>query len=168
MAKIKVFTNEEVCAMEEFMEACGLNLDYVDAPYTDGTFKTAEEKNQCIVEAFMSEIEFIQEFEGEYANEYNSRYEYVERGAFEKDYFASWLESCSDYPTLIEIQEFCEAVGEAIKMWLYAVERGYIEPNADWKYTHYEENLKDALAAAMAIIAERQHIVDDFNNRHNV
>ena len=77
-------------------------------------------------------VEEISEFKGELANEYKTRQEYVKSGAFEKDYFASWLEGCSDYPYLCEIIEFCQYVDAAIQEWLNAVEDGSIDPEAGW------------------------------------
>lgn len=78
------------------------------------------------------EIMGINEFKGECANEYKTRYEYILNGAFEKDYFAAWLESCSDYPSLNEIIKFCQDAAKLIDKWVYAVEYGYIEPNDGW------------------------------------
>lgn len=139
-----------------YLEEMDINMDFIDMPYIDGSYKTQEQKNIDIVASFMNEILFIQDYRGESASEYSSRLEYVERGGFEKDYFASWLESCSDYPCLNEIKEFCESVDCSIKMWLYAVECGYIEPNDGWDYEPFD--LEKARAEAQAIYEARKNI----------
>ena len=113
--------------MRCWMEDLGMNLDFL---YIDN--KTKEERDSDTIISFMSDIVFIQEFKGECANDYETRREYVEKCGFEKDYFASWLESCSDYPNLIEIQEFCEAVNDSIIMWTKAVENGLIDTEEGW------------------------------------
>jgi hypothetical protein len=134
----KIMTEEKIRYMERYMENVGMCLDFLDMPYADGSYKTEEEKNRDIYYAFMSEIEFIQEFKGECANDYETRMEYVEKGGFEKDYFSSWLESCSDYPNLIEIKEFCEAVNDGITMWIEAVENDLIDSEEGWRGIRYE------------------------------
>lgn len=129
---VETMTDEEVREMEQYMEEVGLNLDFLDMPYTNGTYKTEQEKRQNIIEMYINEVMFINEFKGECANEYNGRMDYVECGAFERSYFAYWLDSCSDYPCVNEIIEFCQALDNDIRMWLNAVERGWIDPKEHW------------------------------------
>jgi hypothetical protein len=66
--------------------------------------------------------EIVEGFKGEYFNEYDSFYDYLTYGGWEKDYFASWLESCSDYPTLSEIIDFCKETDRMIRLYIDAVE----------------------------------------------
>ena len=80
-----------------------------------------------------STVGFISNYRGEYADEYRTHLEYVESGAWEKDYFAAWLEGCSDYPKLGEIMEFCEVINDALTEWIQGVETGEIDPEAEVK-----------------------------------
>lgn len=66
--------------------------------------------------------EIVEDFKGEYFNEYNSFYDYVVYEGWEKDYFACWLEGCSNYPTLSEIIDFCEETDRIIRLYIDAVE----------------------------------------------
>lgn len=77
-----------------------------------------------------SECGFITEFRGKMANEYDTHLEYVEDGAWEKDYFADWLASYSDYPYLEEIEDFCRKVNYYIRHWFDGVEKGVIDSEA--------------------------------------
>lgn len=129
---LEVATEENIRDMARWMEDAGMCLDFLDDPYTDGTYKTEEEKHRNIVETYLSEIQFIQEFKGEYADEYKTRYDYIVNGGFETDYFASWLEGCSDYPMLNEIKEFCESVECGIILWLAVAENTNINLEAGW------------------------------------
>ena len=45
-----------------------------------------------------STVGFVSYYRGKRANEYDTHLEYVEDGAWEKDYFADWLDSDPDYP----------------------------------------------------------------------
>ena len=74
--------------------------------------------------------DFVTNFRGEMANNYDTHLEYVEMGAWEKDYFADWLASCSDYPSLEEIEDFCHSVNYYIGHWFDGVEAGIIDPEA--------------------------------------
>ena len=85
-----------------------------------------------------SEVGFINMYKGEYANDYTTRLKYVEMGAFERDYFADWLESetnSSCYPSLDEIADFCNKVQKAIDKWFEGVYEGVIDSEAGWKDT---------------------------------
>ena len=77
-----------------------------------------------------NECDFITEFRGECANGYATHLEYVEMGGWEKDYFARWLDSCIDYPTLDEIESFCHTVSYYLDHWFDGVEVGKIDPEA--------------------------------------
>lgn len=66
--------------------------------------------------------EIVEAYKGDLFTEYNSVYEYVLSGDWEKDYFASWLDSCSDYPTLSEIMSFCNETNRMIRLYIIAVE----------------------------------------------
>ena len=66
--------------------------------------------------------EIVESFKGECYEEYKSLYEYVIYGGWEKDYFSAWLDSCSDYPSLEEIIDFCKETDLAIRLYLDAVE----------------------------------------------
>lgn len=129
---MEILSDDDIKDMLCYLDEMGINMDFIDMPYVDGSYKTQEEKNLNIVESFINEVLFINEFNGECANEYDSRMRYVEMGGFEQDYFASWLEGCSNYPYLSEIKEFCESVDTSIRMWLHAVECGWIEPEEHW------------------------------------
>lgn len=78
------------------------------------------------------EIMEVYEFKGECANEYKTRYDYVISGAFEKDYFSSWLDSCSDYPMLNEIIEFCQTASKLVDKWIHAVDEGVLDSEGNW------------------------------------
>lgn len=67
-----------------------------------------------IVESFKGELFSI--------GEYKNTYEYVIDGGWEKDYFSSWLEGCSDYPYLGEIKDFCIETDRIIRLYIDAVE----------------------------------------------
>ena len=84
------------------------------------------------VECGMNYVEcgFISYFRGEMANDYDTHLEYVESGAWEKDYFSCWLESCSDYPDLKEIESFCKTLQHYLDHWFNGVEEGKIDPEA--------------------------------------
>lgn len=77
---------------------------------------------------------FISYFRGEMANEYATHYEYVESGDWEKDYFANWLKeqlACGEgYPSLKEIEDFCQEVQYYIGHWFAGVEAGKIDSEA--------------------------------------
>lgn len=77
-----------------------------------------------------SAVGFISYFRGVMASEYSTHLEYVEMGGWERDYFADWLASCSDYPSLDEIEDFCHNVNKAIELWLDGVEAGVIDSEA--------------------------------------
>ena len=64
-----------------------------------------------------TECYFINNFCGELADEHDTHFEYVESGDWEKDYFADWLVSCSDYPSLKEIEDFCHTTQYYIRHW---------------------------------------------------
>ncbi len=66
--------------------------------------------------------EIITGFRGECADDYSSTYEYVINGGWEKDYFASWMEGCAEYPTLREIMYFCKYTDAMIMAWINSVE----------------------------------------------
>ena len=70
----------------------------------------------------MDAIKIVEEFKGEYFSDYANIKEYVEMGAWEKDYFSAWLASCSDYPTLREIENFCKQTTAIIEAYLDIVE----------------------------------------------
>ena len=63
-----------------------------------------------------STVGYTSNYRGEYADEYRTHLEYVESGAWEKDYFANWLEDCGGDYNLYDIQEFCKAVNKAIEL----------------------------------------------------
>lgn len=67
-------------------------------------------------------VEKVETFKGEYFNDYKDMYDYVANGGWEKDYFSAWLEGCVDYPFIIEIKEFCEAVDELLTQYIHYVE----------------------------------------------
>ena len=118
-ATLKNLTAEDIDLMLREMEDTGLCGDY--------------ENEEKAIEAYLRDIYLIYEFKGECARDYKTRYDYVcDYGAWEKDYFASWIESCSDYPMLSEIQEFCESVSACIERWIYAVDQGYIDSEEGW------------------------------------
>lgn len=48
------------------MENGGMIFDYLDMPYSDGTYKTEDQKRQNIIEDFMNLVMDIQEFRSEY------------------------------------------------------------------------------------------------------
>jgi hypothetical protein len=73
---------------------------------------------------------FITYYRGFMANDYDTHYEYVEDGAWEKDYFADWLASCSDYPSLDEIEHFCHQVQYYMGHWFDGVKAGKIDSEA--------------------------------------
>lgn len=75
-----------------------------------------------------STVGYVSNYRGEYADEYRTHLEYVESGAWEKDYFSAWIEGCSDYPDLWEIKEFCDKVIEDIELWAEGVNIGKIDP----------------------------------------
>lgn len=77
-----------------------------------------------------NECGFITEFRGCLAEEYDTHLEYVESGGWEKDYFNDWLISCSDYPTLGEIEDFCKTLQYYLDHWFDGVEEGKIDPEA--------------------------------------
>lgn len=66
--------------------------------------------------------EIVEGFKGEYFEDYNSIYDYVIYGGWEKDYFSHWLDGCSDYPTLSEIIVFCNDTDRMIRLYIDAVE----------------------------------------------
>lgn len=75
----------------------------------------------------------VQNFKGEYANEYRTRYDYVcQYCAFEKDYFSAWLEGCAEYPYVSEIAEMATHIQEMVDEWIAAVDDGEIDPEAGW------------------------------------
>lgn len=81
-----------------------------------------------------SEVGWISYFRGEYANDYRTHLDYVEAGAWEKDYFAHWLEADDDYyPELDEIASFCINLQKAIEKWFEGVEAGVIDSEAGWE-----------------------------------
>ena len=77
-----------------------------------------------------STVGFVSYYRGKRANEYDTHLEYVEMGAWEKDYFADWLASCSDYPSLEEIEDFCRTTNYYIRHWFDGVKAGKIDPEA--------------------------------------
>jgi hypothetical protein len=111
---IKSLTNEEILDLEP----------YADQDYSYTTWKEAK---RMIVEDVMDKVWPIVEFKGECANEYKSMYDYLTSGGFERDYFASWLKSCSDYPCLDEITEFCDDASEMIQLWVHLHKLGLFE-----------------------------------------
>ena len=50
----------------DIMENGGMIFDYLDMPYSDGTYKTEEQKRQNIIEDFMNLVMDIQESRSEY------------------------------------------------------------------------------------------------------
>ena len=69
--------------------------------------------------------EFVTSFVGEYADDYKSFYEYVAKGAWEKDYFSDWLDKISvdcGYPSLEEIIAECNFANRQIALYLDIVE----------------------------------------------
>lgn len=80
-----------------------------------------------------SDVGLINEFKGEFANEYETRWEYVEQGGWERDYFEDWLRSCSDYPYLDEIEDFCGNLRHLRDKWFEGVEAGVIDSEAGWE-----------------------------------
>ena len=89
-----------------------------------------------IINDFMNIVLEINEFNGESMNMYEDRMAYVEYGGFERDYFAVWYENydCANgcLPLIEDVSSFCYYTNQAISMWLYAVECGYIEPDDHW------------------------------------
>jgi hypothetical protein len=81
------------------------------------------------------ECGFISYFRGESANDYDTHFEYVESGAWEKDYFFNWLESYDDkdHSFLEEIKNFCKTTQYYLKHWFDAVEAGVIDPEAGFE-----------------------------------
>ena len=77
-----------------------------------------------------STVGFVSYYRGKRANEYDTHLEYVEDGAWEKDYFADWLDSDPDYPFLDEIIDFATKVDNAIQMWVEGVRAGVIDSEA--------------------------------------
>ena len=67
-------------------------------------------------------VEFIESFKGVLYSYYEDTYNYVINGGWEKDYFADWLVSCSDYPNLDEIEYFCKQVEKQIAIYIDYVE----------------------------------------------
>ena len=119
---------KDACRMLSHLEAVGADMDFLDEPY-----ETENEKARAILAAYLDVVAEVQKFKGEYANEYKTRYDYIcVYCAFEKDYFASWMHGCSDYPLLSEIKSFCEYADMLIAMWIEVVEDGYIDPEAGW------------------------------------
>ena len=51
----KILTNDSVEKMAIMLEEKGMCLDYLDFPYTDGTYKTEAEKKRNIIEDFLRE-----------------------------------------------------------------------------------------------------------------
>lgn len=128
---LEVVSEGDVDIMLGMMEDCGMIFDYLDMPYTDGTYKTEEDKKQNIVEDFMNEVLAVQEFKGESSNGYETRREYIGSSDFEQDYFNSWYE-CS-YHDLDEIKNYCIYIEGVIAMWFYAVECGWIDAEDGWE-----------------------------------
>lgn len=116
---LEVATDADVHMMEQYV--------HVDYSYT-----TWKEAKAMIVEAFVELILKVQEHKGEYAEDYRTRMDYVERNGFERDYFDSWVYGCSDYPCLDEIVSECGHIQMLIEMWFWAVEEGWIDPEAGW------------------------------------
>jgi hypothetical protein len=81
----------------------------------------------------MDVVKEVQEFKGECASDYKTRVDYILNwSAFEKDYFASWIDGCSDYPMLCEIRNMCDRIDGMITMWERAVENGWIDAEDGW------------------------------------
>lgn len=124
---METLTADNIDEMLIMLENAGYMMDYLDMPYTDGTYKTEQEKARNIVEAFMDVVMEVQEFEGELASYYKAHEDYILFGGFEKDYFSSWLESCSNYPMVCEIRDECDRIDKMIEMWGHAIEKGWID-----------------------------------------
>lgn len=80
-----------------------------------------------------NECDFITNFRGEYANDYFTHKEYVESGAWEKDYFSNWLDAyiaSGEYPMLEDIENFCKTTNYYLNHWFDGVELGKIDPEA--------------------------------------
>ncbi len=80
----------------------------------------------------------VNEFEGEYVDDYKTRTEYIDRGGFERDYFDSWIQSCSDYPMMCEVIAQAQFIQEMIDNWYLAVEFGLINAEDGWRGIRYE------------------------------
>lgn len=53
---MEILTDDCVERMAIRLEERGLCLDYLDQPYTDGTYKTEQEKKRNIIEDFLGEM----------------------------------------------------------------------------------------------------------------
>lgn len=127
---------DDILEMLRMLEDAGCVMDYLDAPYTNGvetTYKTAFEKAMNIIGDFMDFVQEVQDFKGECANEYKTRYDYIyDYQTFEKDYFSAWLDGCSSYPDTYDIIDQCRRIQKMIEMWQRAVDNGLIDPEAGW------------------------------------
>lgn len=77
-----------------------------------------------------SSADIVSIFRGECANEYTTHKEYVEAGAWERDYLLSWLETwgTDEFPSLNTIGDFCHNLQEMIDLWFVGVNAGEIDP----------------------------------------
>lgn len=90
--------------------------------------------NLDVYEQFTQAIITVHEYKGEYANEYDMRYDYIySRCAFEKDFFSNWLEGCDIYPNTYEIIDVCQYIQNMIELWKYAIEKGWIDGEEGWE-----------------------------------
>ena len=89
----------------------------------------------CFYEELAETIFTVQDFYGEYANEYETRYDYVSGYdfTFEKDYFCSWIYGCSNYPCTFEIICECKHIQAMTTLWKNAVEKGWIDGEEGWE-----------------------------------
>lgn len=90
----------------------------------------------------MELVQSVQEFNGESANMYESRWEYVESGAFERDYFAVWYENydCANscMPLIEDIIAQAQFIQKMIDNWFLAEEFGLINAEDGWRGIRYE------------------------------
>lgn len=119
---------------ETFVDWARKNLTEEDIDDIKSIINTDRFPYSDIYEIFAEAIFNIKEFYGEYASDYRFRYDYIyTRYEFEKDYFSSWVEGCSDYPTTYEIIDQCKYIQEMIDLWAMAVEKGWINGEEGWE-----------------------------------
>lgn len=51
------YTQTEINEMLDKLENAGFIMDFLDDPYTDGTYKTQEEKNRDIIYTYQLELQ---------------------------------------------------------------------------------------------------------------
>lgn len=116
-----------------FIDWARENLTEEDIIEIESLLDTDNMFNTDIYELLAEAVTTVQEYKGELAKDFRFRCDYIyTRYAFEKDYFADWLEGCAVYPTTHEIIDQCKHIQTMIALWEKAAEKEWIDGEGGW------------------------------------